>query len=276
MMLPQTWWSCILYNQFGNGMKWQYCSCRFHNPILIVVCSYLKRGVNDRGRVANDVETEQIVLKEEAGSCKGKMSSVVQMRGSIPLFWSQEASRFSPKPDIICKSFKAFPFDLLLSIFLSSEFLLLTFCFGPQYRDMILHTRQRSCILKTWQGDMAIQSLYLISLRWFLKFILTYLLLLNNGYNIKHSSNFHFLTTLCSPSSSFSTSSWWDCLASKFLCIEASSKWICIFPLVTVLKANQIRLSFIIRSLLFSVYSILLIQIWCICYFAGPSTRIFI
>ncbi|RVW77726.1 Phosphoinositide phosphatase SAC1 [Vitis vinifera] len=41
---------------------------------------YLKRGVNDRGRVANDVETEQIVLDEEAGSRKGKMSSVVQMR----------------------------------------------------------------------------------------------------------------------------------------------------------------------------------------------------
>lgn len=63
----------------------------------------MKRGVNDWGRVANEVETEQIVLDEEAGSCKGRMSSVVQMRGSIPLFWSQEASRFSPKPDIICK-----------------------------------------------------------------------------------------------------------------------------------------------------------------------------
>lgn len=58
--------------------------------------------MNDRGRVANDVETEQILLDEEAGSCKGKMSSVVQMRGSIPLFWSQETSRF-PKPDIVCK-----------------------------------------------------------------------------------------------------------------------------------------------------------------------------
>ncbi|XP_061364160.1 phosphatidylinositol-3-phosphatase SAC1 isoform X2 [Gastrolobium bilobum] len=67
--------------------------------------SYLKRGVNDRGRVANDVETEQIVLDEDAGSCKGKMSSVVQMRGSIPLFWSQEASRFSPKPDIILQRY---------------------------------------------------------------------------------------------------------------------------------------------------------------------------
>ncbi|KAE9446385.1 hypothetical protein C3L33_21717, partial [Rhododendron williamsianum] len=68
-------------------------------------CSYLKRGVNDRGRVANDVETEQIVLDEEAGSCKGKMSSVVQMRGSIPLFWSQEVSRLSPKPDIILQRY---------------------------------------------------------------------------------------------------------------------------------------------------------------------------
>ncbi|OIT35684.1 PREDICTED: phosphoinositide phosphatase SAC1 [Nicotiana attenuata] len=66
---------------------------------------YLKRGVNDHGRVANDVETEQIVLDEEAGSSKGKMSSVVQMRGSIPLFWSQEASRFSPKPDIILQRY---------------------------------------------------------------------------------------------------------------------------------------------------------------------------
>ncbi|CAL9085851.1 unnamed protein product [Musa textilis] len=66
---------------------------------------YLKRGVNDCGRVANDVETEQIVLDEEAGSCSGKMSSVVQMRGSIPLFWSQEASRFSPKPDIVLQRY---------------------------------------------------------------------------------------------------------------------------------------------------------------------------
>ncbi|KAG0500949.1 hypothetical protein HPP92_001021 [Vanilla planifolia] len=66
---------------------------------------YLKRGVNDKGWVANDVETEQIVLDEGVGCCPGKMSSVVQMRGSIPLFWSQEASRFSPKPDIILQRY---------------------------------------------------------------------------------------------------------------------------------------------------------------------------
>jgi hypothetical protein len=71
------------------------------------VCRYLKRGVNDKGRVANDVETEQIVLDEETGigPGTGQMSSVVQHRGSIPLFWSQEASRLSPKPDIILQRF---------------------------------------------------------------------------------------------------------------------------------------------------------------------------
>ncbi|KAL2652583.1 hypothetical protein R1flu_020711 [Riccia fluitans] len=64
---------------------------------------YLKRGVNDNGKVANDVETEQIVVDEESGfgTTPGQISSVVQNRGSIPLFWSQEASKLSPKPDII-------------------------------------------------------------------------------------------------------------------------------------------------------------------------------
>ncbi|GLU16361.1 hypothetical protein SLE2022_327990 [Rubroshorea leprosula] len=66
---------------------------------------YLRRGVNDLGRVLNDVETEQIVLEEEVGSSKGKLSSIVQMRGLIPLFWSQEASRFSPKYDIILQRY---------------------------------------------------------------------------------------------------------------------------------------------------------------------------
>eukprot|EP00249_Psilotum_nudum_P024421 c29179_g3_i1 orf=3-1247(-) len=61
---------------------------------------YLKRGVNDKGRVANDVETEQIV-HIEPWEDHGQISSVVQHRGSIPLFWSQETSILSPKPDII-------------------------------------------------------------------------------------------------------------------------------------------------------------------------------
>ncbi|GBG59737.1 hypothetical protein CBR_g54840 [Chara braunii] len=63
---------------------------------------YLKRGVNDKGRVANDVETEQVVNEESVGGVVGQISSVVQNRGSIPLFWSQEMRRLSTKPDIIC------------------------------------------------------------------------------------------------------------------------------------------------------------------------------
>ncbi|KAJ6699066.1 PHOSPHOINOSITIDE PHOSPHATASE SAC3-RELATED [Salix purpurea] len=62
---------------------------------------YLKRGVNEKGRVANDVETEQIVFEVVPEGFPMQISSVVQNRGSIPLFWSQETSRLIIKPDII-------------------------------------------------------------------------------------------------------------------------------------------------------------------------------
>ncbi|KAL1547867.1 phosphoinositide phosphatase SAC4-like [Salvia divinorum] len=62
---------------------------------------YLKRGVNERGRVANDVETEQILTEGVPEGLPLQISSVVQNRGSIPLFWSQETSRLNIKPDII-------------------------------------------------------------------------------------------------------------------------------------------------------------------------------
>lgn len=65
-------------------------------------CRYLKRGVNERGRVANDVETEQILIEDVPEGLPLQISSVVQNRGSIPLFWSQETSRLNIKPDIIC------------------------------------------------------------------------------------------------------------------------------------------------------------------------------
>lgn len=62
---------------------------------------YLRRGVNEKGRVANDVETEQIVFEDVPEGLPIKISSVIQNRGSIPLFWSQETSRLNIKPDII-------------------------------------------------------------------------------------------------------------------------------------------------------------------------------
>lgn len=72
-----------------------------HFLFFIISYRYLKRGVNDEGRVANDVETEQIVYEDVLGA--RQISSVVQNRGSIPLFWSQETSKLNLKPDIICK-----------------------------------------------------------------------------------------------------------------------------------------------------------------------------
>ncbi|GLT97150.1 hypothetical protein SLE2022_147320 [Rubroshorea leprosula] len=62
---------------------------------------YLKRGVNEKGRVANDVEIEQIVFEDVPDGLPMQISSIVQNRGSIPLFWSQETSRLNLKPDIV-------------------------------------------------------------------------------------------------------------------------------------------------------------------------------
>lgn len=50
------------------------------------------------------METEQIVVEDASEGFPVQISSVVQNRGSIPLFWSQETSRLNLKPDIICMS----------------------------------------------------------------------------------------------------------------------------------------------------------------------------
>lgn len=70
---------------------------------------FLKRGVNDKGRVANEVETEQIVAVVDTTSFhdaraglfnNSHYTSYVQHRGSIPLYWSQDVNNMSPKPPI--------------------------------------------------------------------------------------------------------------------------------------------------------------------------------
>jgi hypothetical protein len=64
---------------------------------------FLKRGVNEEGRVANDVEAEQIiedVSHSSLGTHATHCSSYVQMRGSIPLYWGQEPRITDPKPPI--------------------------------------------------------------------------------------------------------------------------------------------------------------------------------
>ncbi|KAG0349572.1 phosphatidylinositol-3,5-bisphosphate 5-phosphatase [Podila minutissima] len=75
---------------------------------LFAGARFLKRGVNDRGYVANDVETEQIVSEMSTTSFYGagtleanpNHTSFVQHRGSIPLFWTQDGTNMSPKPPI--------------------------------------------------------------------------------------------------------------------------------------------------------------------------------
>lgn len=69
---------------------------------------FLKRGVNDKGNVANEIETEQIVTDMLVSSfhdpkhgffSNPRFTSFVQHRGSIPLFWTQDLNRL-PKPPI--------------------------------------------------------------------------------------------------------------------------------------------------------------------------------
>lgn len=70
---------------------------------------FLKRGTNDEGYVANDVESEQIVSEALTTSFHAAgprlysnptYTSYVQHRGSIPLYWTQDNTGVSPKPDI--------------------------------------------------------------------------------------------------------------------------------------------------------------------------------
>ncbi|KAG8582449.1 hypothetical protein GDO81_008056 [Engystomops pustulosus] len=62
---------------------------------------FLKRGANCEGDVANEVETEQIVHDASVMSFSaGSYSSYVQVRGSVPLYWSQDISTMMPKPPI--------------------------------------------------------------------------------------------------------------------------------------------------------------------------------
>ncbi|KIP11132.1 hypothetical protein PHLGIDRAFT_64286 [Phlebiopsis gigantea 11061_1 CR5-6] len=75
---------------------------------------YLKRGVNDEGNVANEVETEQIVSEtlttpfyypaarseQQPRRPSPNFTGYVQYRGSIPIYWTQETNAMSPKPPI--------------------------------------------------------------------------------------------------------------------------------------------------------------------------------
>ena len=55
---------------------------------------YKKRGVDDQGYVANYVETEQCLLMGT------HVFSFVQVRGSVPVYWSQPGFKYRPPPQL--------------------------------------------------------------------------------------------------------------------------------------------------------------------------------
>ncbi|KRX73139.1 Polyphosphoinositide phosphatase [Trichinella sp. T6] len=62
---------------------------------------FLKRGASYDGDVANEVETEQILYNRSVMDFKlGSFSSFVQLRGSVPLIWSQDITKVVGKPPI--------------------------------------------------------------------------------------------------------------------------------------------------------------------------------
>ncbi|GFY97206.1 phosphoinositide phosphatase family protein [Actinidia rufa] len=105
--LRNTLWTVALVYGFFKQVKLSVSGRHFKVTLIArrsrhyAGTRYLKRGVNEKGRVANDVETEQIVFEDVLEEYPMQISSVVQNRGSIPLFWSQETSRLNVKPDII-------------------------------------------------------------------------------------------------------------------------------------------------------------------------------
>ncbi|KAH8599325.1 SacI homology domain-containing protein [Bisporella sp. PMI_857] len=71
---------------------------------------YLRRGIDEEGNAANGVETEQI-LSQPSWAPSSKTHSFVQIRGSIPIFFSQTPYSFKPVPQLqhsADKNFNAF------------------------------------------------------------------------------------------------------------------------------------------------------------------------
>eukprot|EP01094_Clydonella_sp_ATCC50884_P017207 TRINITY_DN2953_c0_g1_i1.p1 TRINITY_DN2953_c0_g1~~TRINITY_DN2953_c0_g1_i1.p1 ORF type:complete len:582 (+),score=174.38 TRINITY_DN2953_c0_g1_i1:28-1746(+) len=67
---------------------------------------YVVRGIDERGHVANNIETEQIVIANK------NVSALVQTRGSIPVFWNQRVNlKYKPKPGIDRDSSAALPYS---------------------------------------------------------------------------------------------------------------------------------------------------------------------
>lgn len=61
---------------------------------MFIGTRYRRRGVDESGKVANYVETEQIIEYDR------HVLSFVQVRGSVPVYWSQPGYKYRPPPCI--------------------------------------------------------------------------------------------------------------------------------------------------------------------------------
>ncbi|CAH8467423.1 unnamed protein product [Dicrocoelium dendriticum] len=100
-------WFIPLYNGIVLQAALSACGAPFYLTLIgrrsrrYAGTRFLKRGINLVGDVANEVETEQIV--HDASHIQlhnSRCSSYVQLRGSVPLFWSQESGKLVGRPPI--------------------------------------------------------------------------------------------------------------------------------------------------------------------------------
>ena len=102
----KSWINYYIYGYFGQSI----CNIKGLRLIISVIARrnrnyagvrFLKRGISEDGNVANDVETEQIL--EEISTTwmdHPKISSYIQIRGSIPVNWYQNQKALLEKPNI--------------------------------------------------------------------------------------------------------------------------------------------------------------------------------
>lgn len=116
-------WVLPLVYGFVDQAKLCVLNCTIHVTLIarrsrhFAGARFLKRGTDENGHVANDVETEQIVSEAlttpfyapntrkrgESETSLGpnpRYTSYVMHRGSIPIYWTQDSTNMSPRPPI--------------------------------------------------------------------------------------------------------------------------------------------------------------------------------
>ena len=107
---PRFFWNSEISSSLPEEFQTPFCSCfvnKIEAPAFTQVLisrrsqhrsgvRFIMRGSDDSGNVANFVESEQIILQDDGD----KVSSHVQIRGSIPLRWSSPALLSTRNPPV--------------------------------------------------------------------------------------------------------------------------------------------------------------------------------